>query len=136
MDGATSSFNERKTTLMEHFAAFEEDFKNKLEFLTSDFSRVEEEGNSKLATVQSALDTSSSDILTAISQKFIEEAVGELSESADQLTTATSTLRDAGEGSSEVLDEKLLGIVDQVDDVVAIIEDIRPVLDMVRDVLG
>lgn len=136
VDETTSSFNERKTTLLQHFGAFEEDFKNRLESLNGDFYRVEEESNNKLATVQSTLDTSSSDVLAAIAQKFIEEAVSELSDSADNMTKSVSVLAEAGEGSNDLLDEKLADVVDEIVDVFGFIKEIEPVLEQVQAVLG
>lgn len=127
LDGATSSFNDRKASATEHFEAFEENFRNKLESLTNDFGTVVQEGNTKLATVQNTLDTTSGDVITAMSQKFVEDAVGELSSSADKLTEATSTLREGGESASDLLDGKIGDIIDQLDEVVDIIEEIKPV---------
>jgi hypothetical protein len=71
-----------------------------------------------------------------MSQKFVEDAVGELSSSADKLTEATSTLREGGESASDLLDGKIGDIIDQIDEVVDITEEIKPVLDMVQSVLG
>jgi methyl-accepting chemotaxis protein len=113
-----------------------ENFSNQLDSLSSNFSTLATEKSNKLETVQSSVDTISSDVLGAIAQKLVEEAVGELASSAEKFTEATSTLREAGEESNELLDGKLGDIIDRVDDVVEIIEDIKPVLDMVDSILG
>ena len=113
-----------------------EEVQNHLESLTNDFSEVANEKKDKLSAVESNLDSTSQEVLSALTQKFVEEAIRELTGSAEKVTEASSQLKEAGDEVNEVLGDRIDEILDKVDDVVAIVKKIEPVLEMVDDILG
>ena len=79
VDTAKSNFNDRKTALIEQFEVFEQGVKERLESVVNDFANLVEEGNNQLETLETALDTASSEVITTIGKKFTEEALGQFS---------------------------------------------------------
>lgn len=98
-DTVKSSFLSRQETLTSQFDTFEEDIKAKLDSLMQDFAALIQAGEEKLSDLETIVDNTSSEVITSMSEKFIEEAVGKLSNSGKQLNEAISNLKDVGESS-------------------------------------
>ena len=135
VEDVKENLTERQTNLLEQFEAFEEKVKQKIETLMGDFDNLIEQGKNQLTELENSLDSISEDAVTNLNKKFIEEALGELTNSAGDLGKAISVVSEIGENSQELMDGKIGEIMDKVSEVTNLIEEIKPVLDLVKSML-
>jgi chromosome segregation ATPase len=131
----TSSFSDRSNQLVEDFNTFEQGIQAKLETLVEQFASLVEHGTQQLQDLETLLDTVSGETLTAVNQKLTEELLGSLTQSAGGLRDAIGGLSQVGESSKDLLDGEVGEILDKVSAVTDMIEDIKPVLDLVQKML-
>ena len=107
-----------------------------LETLGDNFGSVEEASSTKKDELATSFDTLTESVTTAIATKFADEVMEELTGSSEGLTSAFSTLSDAGGEMGDVLEGSIGEIVDKISEVTDLIEEIRPVLEMAKSLLG
>ncbi len=131
----TSSFSDRSNQLVEDFNTFEQGIQAKLETLVEQFSSLVEHGTQQLQDLEKLLDMTSGEMLTAVKQKLTEELLGSLTQSAGGLHDAIGGLSQVGESSKDLLDGEVGEILDKVSAITDMIEEIKPVLDLVQKML-
>ena len=131
----TSSFSDRSNQLVEDFNTFEQGIQAKLETLVEQFSSLVEHGTQQLQDLETLLDTASGETLKTVNQKLTEELLGSLTQSASGLHEAIDGLSQVGESSKDLLDGEVGEILDKVSAVTDMIEEIKPVLDLVQRML-
>lgn len=129
------SFEARKTALIGQFDNFEQKTRSQVQSLVEAFTTFVDASNQQLSEVELQLETNSSDVTERLDRQFIGETVGRLSQSAQQLTQAIDLLSHAGGDVQQQLDGSIGGIVDQIGEVTRLIDDIKPVLDLVKEML-
>jgi chromosome segregation ATPase len=135
IDSVESSLTERKTTLVSEFDTFEQQIREKLQCLIEGFTNLVSESTSRIEAVEQVLDSASGEAIAAISHKFVEEAVSELTTSAGDLNQAISGLGEIGEASKGLMEGEVGEVLDKVGEVTDLIERIKPVLDLVKEML-
>jgi hypothetical protein len=135
IDSVESSLTERKTTLVSDFDTFEQHIREKLQCLIEGFTNLVSESTSRIEAVEQVLDSASGEAIAAISRKFVEEAVSELTTSAGDLNQAISGLGEIGEASKGLMEGEVGEVLDKVGEVTDLIERIKPVLDLVKEML-
>jgi hypothetical protein len=121
---------------MSEFEAFAEELREKLDKLSDDFDTVRETTSDRKNNLSGDLESLVGDVTSGIATKFTDEVMSQLTDSAGGLTDALSVLDDAGGEAGELLDGSIGEIVDSVSGVTDLIEEVKPVLDMVQDILG
>lgn len=136
VDTAQGAFHDRKASLVEQFEALEAELKEQLEAVTTAFETLVENSTNNVTDLEGVLDTKSSEVMDSLTEKFTGEVQDQFSESIELLTTAMSTLSDAGESSQELLDGALGDVVGSIEDVLEVVAPVLDVLDTVQDLLG
>lgn len=135
IDAAKQSFETKAETLVSQLESFEQDVSGKLTALVADVDQVLEEGNSQLDSIQSVLDSTSTDVLSNVESLFGDQFLGELSGASQVLDQGVSLLKDTGVDRIEDFTGKFQDILGKVDDILDLIEEIKPVLELVNDYL-
>jgi uncharacterized phage infection (PIP) family protein YhgE len=135
IDSVKSGFTDRKTALVAEFDTFEQHIREKLQSLTEGFTTLIDESTSQIEAVEQVLDTTSGETIAAINRKFVEEAMSELSRSAEDLNRAISGLGEIGETSKDLMEGEIGEVLDKVSEVTDLIKKIKPVLDLVKEML-
>jgi uncharacterized phage infection (PIP) family protein YhgE len=135
VETAKSSFEEQKVRLLQEYDNLESEIKSQLESIMNAFDNLMEEGETKLTALENILDTTSSEVITGINQKYTQEIFGELTKASTELTNAISFLEETSESATNIFDGKLGEVIDQVGEITGIIEKIKPVLDLVETLL-
>ncbi|MBD2080614.1 hypothetical protein [Leptolyngbya sp. FACHB-17] len=129
------SVEARKTALIAQFDQFGQETRIQIRSLVDAFTTLADSSEHRLTEFETLLDTTSTENLDRLSHHFTDEILGKLTQSSQELTHAIDVLGQAGDGVHDQLDGSIGGIVDQIGEVTRLIEDIKPVLDLVEKML-
>lgn len=136
VEATQTAFNESKDNLIEKYDALEEEFREKLEFITTGFETLLNSSNDNCSNLEEKVETTSSDVIDSINQKFTEEVQNELSGAIENLQSALEKLSQVSEDSHGLLDGGLNDVIGNVGEVLEVIKPIIDVLDEVQNFLG
>jgi ABC-type transporter Mla subunit MlaD len=135
LEEVKSDFETRKSSLLEGFESIEQEAQVRLQTLTENYSTLLDEGNNHLHELESLLDNTSGEAILALSRKFEEEVLTQLTQSAGELSQLIEGVGSAGEASQDLLQEEVGSVLDKLGEVTQLIEQIKPILDLVKEML-
>jgi ElaB/YqjD/DUF883 family membrane-anchored ribosome-binding protein len=136
VDTATQAFQGQTDNMMEQFNELAEELESKLETLGEECVDVADQAKTGADELVDNLTSEAGDIATQITEKLLEEIFGEVGDLASGLTDALGFLSDAGEESGGLLDGALGDVFGSASEITDLIEDIKPVLDLIESALG
>ncbi|MGB7415247.1 MAG: hypothetical protein WA902_13665 [Thermosynechococcaceae cyanobacterium] len=135
LEAMKSEFENRKTSLIESFDSFEQGTQERILSLAENYSVLLDEGENHLYELEGLLDNTSGETILVLSQKFEEETLTELAQFVGELSELIEGVGIAGEVSENLLQGEVESVLDKLSEVTQLIEQIKPVLDLVKEML-
>jgi predicted nucleic acid-binding Zn-ribbon protein len=135
LEEVKGEFETRKSSLLEGFESIEQEAQVRLQKLTENYSTLLDEGNNHLHELESLLDNTSGEAILVLSRKFEEEILTQLTQSAGELSQLIEGVGSAGEASQDLLQGEVGSMLDKLSEVTQLIEQIKPILDLVKEML-
>jgi hypothetical protein len=135
LEEVKGDFEIRKISLLDGVESIEQEAQVRLQKLTENYSTLLDEGNNHLNELESLLDNTSGEAVLVLSRKFEEEILTQLTQSAGDLSQLIEGVGSAGEASQDVLQGEVESVMDKLSEVTQLIEQIKPILDLVREML-
>ncbi len=133
--GVREHVAQHRHQLGEHVAAYKQSLSEHADGLVKQVATLRENTEAPVATLSAALDSHTDNAVAAVSNTFAQQVVGQLGSGIQSLLGAFGSLGDATGDQTGGVESALQTIAAPVQDIGKILDDIQPVVDLIRRML-